>query len=209
MALYIGRPGRRRRCSPGVSPRSRLPPVPKPPAFSPSAGPCTSACRPAWRPDVLVVVAYGLILPPAALSIPRLGCVNIHASLLPRWLLFFKLPCGNRKLLHSSQLGETCPAYSRRRRRRALPASLTVRRSAGYGSVAKLSSRFLNTSLRHLGTKVEAILATRPPSKCCSRRASRNAVSSPTIMRLFASTIAPISSRADFASCTLPSLKRD
>jgi len=39
----------------------------------------------AWQPDVLVVVAYGLILPPAALSIPKLGCVNIHASLLPRW----------------------------------------------------------------------------------------------------------------------------
>jgi methionyl-tRNA formyltransferase len=38
-----------------------------------------------WKPDVLVVVAYGLILPPAALTIPRLGCVNIHASLLPRW----------------------------------------------------------------------------------------------------------------------------
>ena len=39
----------------------------------------------AWKPDVLVVVAYGLILPPIALAIPRLGCVNIHASLLPRW----------------------------------------------------------------------------------------------------------------------------
>ncbi|MGH8287984.1 MAG: methionyl-tRNA formyltransferase [Steroidobacteraceae bacterium] len=39
----------------------------------------------AWRPDVLVVVAYGLLLPPAALEIPRLGCVNVHASLLPRW----------------------------------------------------------------------------------------------------------------------------
>jgi methionyl-tRNA formyltransferase len=39
----------------------------------------------AWLPDVLVVVAYGLILPRAALSLPRLGCVNIHASLLPRW----------------------------------------------------------------------------------------------------------------------------
>ena len=39
----------------------------------------------AWAPDVLVVVAYGLILPPAALTIPRMGCVNIHASLLPRW----------------------------------------------------------------------------------------------------------------------------
>lgn len=38
-----------------------------------------------WRPDVLVVVAYGLILPPAALELPRLGCLNIHASLLPRW----------------------------------------------------------------------------------------------------------------------------
>lgn len=38
-----------------------------------------------WRPDVLVVVAYGLILPRAALALPRLGCLNIHASLLPRW----------------------------------------------------------------------------------------------------------------------------
>jgi methionyl-tRNA formyltransferase len=35
--------------------------------------------------DALVVVAYGLILPPAALEAPRLGCFNIHASLLPRW----------------------------------------------------------------------------------------------------------------------------
>ena len=35
--------------------------------------------------DALVVVAYGLILPPAALTGPRLGCINIHASLLPRW----------------------------------------------------------------------------------------------------------------------------
>ena len=35
--------------------------------------------------DVMVVVAYGLILPQAVLDIPRLGCINIHASLLPRW----------------------------------------------------------------------------------------------------------------------------
>jgi len=35
--------------------------------------------------DALVVVAYGLILPPEVLSIPRLGCLNVHASLLPRW----------------------------------------------------------------------------------------------------------------------------
>jgi methionyl-tRNA formyltransferase len=38
-----------------------------------------------WASDILVVVAYGLLLPPAALTIPRLGCLNIHASLLPRW----------------------------------------------------------------------------------------------------------------------------
>ena len=35
--------------------------------------------------DVMVVVAYGLILPQAVLEIPRQGCLNIHASLLPRW----------------------------------------------------------------------------------------------------------------------------
>jgi len=36
-------------------------------------------------PDLLVVAAYGLILPQAVLDIPRLGCINIHGSLLPRW----------------------------------------------------------------------------------------------------------------------------
>jgi len=35
--------------------------------------------------DVVVVVAYGLILPPPVLAAPRLGCLNLHASLLPRW----------------------------------------------------------------------------------------------------------------------------
>lgn len=39
----------------------------------------------ALQPDLLVVVAYGLILPQAVLDIPRLGCINVHASLLPRW----------------------------------------------------------------------------------------------------------------------------
>jgi methionyl-tRNA formyltransferase len=38
-----------------------------------------------WKPDVMVVVAYGLILPREVLAAPRLGCLNIHASLLPRW----------------------------------------------------------------------------------------------------------------------------
>jgi methionyl-tRNA formyltransferase len=37
------------------------------------------------RPDAMVVAAYGLILPQWVLDLPRLGCLNIHASLLPRW----------------------------------------------------------------------------------------------------------------------------
>jgi len=39
----------------------------------------------AARPDLMVVAAYGLILPQWVLDLPRLGCFNIHASLLPRW----------------------------------------------------------------------------------------------------------------------------
>lgn len=38
-----------------------------------------------FQADVMVVAAYGLILPLSVLQIPRLGCLNIHASLLPRW----------------------------------------------------------------------------------------------------------------------------
>lgn len=37
------------------------------------------------KPDLMVVVAYGQILPQAVLDIPRYGCINVHASLLPRW----------------------------------------------------------------------------------------------------------------------------
>lgn len=39
----------------------------------------------AARPDVIVVVAYGRILPPEVLDVPPLGCINVHGSLLPRW----------------------------------------------------------------------------------------------------------------------------
>lgn len=53
----------------------------------PSSLKSEEACQPIIeaRPDVMVVAAYGLILPQAVLDIPRLGCLNIHASLLPRW----------------------------------------------------------------------------------------------------------------------------
>lgn len=39
----------------------------------------------ALKPDLMVVIAYGLILPEKVLNIPRFGCINVHASILPRW----------------------------------------------------------------------------------------------------------------------------
>ena len=39
----------------------------------------------ALKPDLMVVVAYGMLLPKPMLELPRLGCINLHASLLPRW----------------------------------------------------------------------------------------------------------------------------
>jgi methionyl-tRNA formyltransferase len=47
--------------------------------------PAAQAELAALKPDLVVVVAYGLILPQVVLDIPRLGCINSHASLLPRW----------------------------------------------------------------------------------------------------------------------------
>jgi len=45
----------------------------------------TQAELAALNADLMIVVAYGLILPQAVLDLPRLGCVNVHASILPRW----------------------------------------------------------------------------------------------------------------------------
>lgn len=38
-----------------------------------------------YQPDLIIVVAYGLILPKAVIDVPKYGCINIHTSLLPRW----------------------------------------------------------------------------------------------------------------------------
>ena len=55
--------------------------VAQPPTLRERVGPASGA----ERPDLMVVIAYGLLLPPALLAWPRLGCINLHASLLPRW----------------------------------------------------------------------------------------------------------------------------
>lgn len=77
--------GRGRKLAP--SPVKRLAEQHGIPVFQPSGlkDPAEQERLRALAPDLMVVVAYGLILPKAVLEIPRLGCVNIHASLLPRW----------------------------------------------------------------------------------------------------------------------------
>ncbi len=57
-------------------------PVYQPPSLK---DPQAQAELAALAPDLMIVAAYGLILPEAVLSTPRLGCINVHASLLPRW----------------------------------------------------------------------------------------------------------------------------
>jgi methionyl-tRNA formyltransferase len=57
-------------------------PIETPRTLRTAEAPATLA---AFAPDVMVVAAYGLILPPGILALPRLGCINVHASLLPRW----------------------------------------------------------------------------------------------------------------------------
>ncbi len=51
----------------------------------PRLGPETVAQLQALAPELMVVAAYGLILPGMVLALPRHGCINVHASLLPRW----------------------------------------------------------------------------------------------------------------------------
>lgn len=57
------------------------------PIFQPASlrSPEQVAALQALKPDVMVVVAYGLLLPKTILDVPTFGCINVHASLLPRW----------------------------------------------------------------------------------------------------------------------------
>lgn len=75
--------GRQLRASPVKAAAQRCDlPIHQPRSLRP---PPARAALAALAPDVVIVAAYGLILPPEVLEIPPLGCLNIHASLLPRW----------------------------------------------------------------------------------------------------------------------------
>jgi len=75
------------------------------------------------RPDVMVVAAYGLILPPNVLAIARYGCLNVHASVLPRWRgaapVQAAILAGDKtagvSLMHMTAGLDSGPVYSARR----------------------------------------------------------------------------------------------
>ena len=81
----------------------------------------------ALNADVAVVVAYGLLLPQAVLDMPKYGCLNIHASLLPRW---------RGAAPHPGGLGRTYPGHAKSEdtfwphsQRRLVPSLLRLMRS--------------------------------------------------------------------------------
>jgi methionyl-tRNA formyltransferase len=59
----------------------------------------------AWQPDVIIVVAYGNILPAAVLALPPYGCLNLHASLLPKYR-------GPAPINWALMQGDTCTGYT-------------------------------------------------------------------------------------------------
>lgn len=77
--------GRGRKLTPG--PVKRLAQEHGIPVFQPGTLKTEAACQElaALQPDLMVVVAYGLLLPQAVLDIPKHGCINVHGSILPRW----------------------------------------------------------------------------------------------------------------------------
>lgn len=77
--------GRGRRVSPSAVKRRALEaaiPVEQPATLRDETAIGVLRC---YAPDLIVVAAYGAILPPGIIDLPRLGCVNVHASLLPAW----------------------------------------------------------------------------------------------------------------------------
>jgi methionyl-tRNA formyltransferase len=117
----------------------------------------------AMQPDLMVVAAYGLLLPQNVLDIPRAGCVNVHASLLPRWRgaapIQAVLLAGDEKTgvcLMSIEAGlDTGPVYS--------SEAITINddETAGelHDRLAKLGGRVLAQHVREIvAGKLEAIV---------------------------------------------------
>jgi len=128
----------------------------------------------AMRPDLMVVIAYGLLLPAAVLTIPRVACVNVHASLLPRWR--GASPIQAAILSGDAQTGislmkmdeglDTGPVYAR------ATTKIAALENAGslHDRLADLGATLL---IRHLGPILDGSLAAQPQSESGATYAGR------------------------------------
>jgi methionyl-tRNA formyltransferase len=96
-------------------------------------------------PDLMVVVAYGLMLPSAVLEIPRFGCINIHASLLPRWR--GAAPIQRAVLAGDDETGVTIIQMDR-----GLDTGMMLHRAA-YPIACEDTAETLHTKLAELGAQ--------------------------------------------------------
>jgi methionyl-tRNA formyltransferase len=129
-------------------------------------------------PDLLIVIAYGLLLPHSVLEWPRLGCVNLHASLLPRWR--GAAPIQHALLARDAQTGisvmrmdaglDTGPVYLER------SIAIGARETAGelHDRLAALAAETLAASLPAL---LEARLESRPQQEALATTAPKIAKS--------------------------------
>ena len=84
-----------------------------------------------WQADLMVVVAYGLLLPKNVLETPRLGCVNIHASLLPRWR-------GAAPIQRAIQAGDKETGVTIMQMDEGLDTGAVIRQNIGFSLLTKL-----------------------------------------------------------------------
>ncbi len=118
--------------------------------------PADVAAFAALHAEVAVVVAYGLILPPALLAAPRHGCLNIHASLLPRWRgaapIHRAVMAGDAETgvaIRQMQAGlDTGPVLLRQ----ALPIGAADTTGDLHDRLADLGARLILTALDGIGT---------------------------------------------------------
>ena len=145
-------------------------------------------------PDLMVVAAYGLILPAWTLALPRLGCLNIHGSLLPRWRgaapiqraieagdavtgitimqMDEGLDTGDRLLIESAPISDRDNTSSLHDRLAAMGARLIVKavELAGQGKLKPLPQPGAGISYAHKIAKAEAALDWTQPAAALERR---------------------------------------
>lgn len=136
--------------------------------------PAVSSELESLEPDLMIVVAYGLLLPQSVLDIPARGCLNVHASVLPRWR--GAAPIAAAILAGDAQTGVSLMAMTAGLDSGPVYASATLaigaRETASelHDRLADLGSQLL---LRHLDAIVDGSLVAVPQDESCSTHAGK------------------------------------